>query len=66
MSSKEYEPKNADTTHVSTEREEFKVGAKGFLYRRKYDEWVKTTFERHKLLTVQEFRQVLEERRKRR
>tara|TARA_R110000744_G_scaffold20030_4_gene52585 strand:- start:3246 stop:3443 length:198 start_codon:yes stop_codon:yes gene_type:complete len=60
---KQYEPTYEGTTHVSTEREEFRVGAKGFLYRRKNGEWTKTTFDRYKLLTVQEFR--LEELRKR-
>ena len=39
----QYTPKYEDTTHIGLGEEEFKIGSKGFLYRRISDEWRKTT-----------------------
>ncbi len=35
----EYKPKHEGTTHVSLDGEEFRIGAKGFLYRWMGGEW---------------------------
>tara|TARA_R100001244_G_scaffold131692_1_gene105482 strand:- start:760 stop:975 length:216 start_codon:yes stop_codon:yes gene_type:complete len=53
-----YKPKCEGATHIGPEREEFRVGARGFLYRWLGDEWRKTTFDRVCLLTIEEFKKI--------
>lgn len=59
----EYKPKHEGTTHVSPDGEEFRIGAKGFLYRWSGDEWRKTTYDKGRLLTLKEFREMREKKR---
>ena len=54
----EYKPKHEGATHIGPEREEFRVGARGFLYRLSGEEWRKTTFDKARLLTIEEFKKV--------
>ena len=54
----EYKPKHEGATHIGPEREEFRVGARGFLYRWAGEEWCKTTFDKARLLTIEEFKKV--------
>jgi hypothetical protein len=52
----EYKPKHEGVTHIGPEREEFRVGARGFLYRWSGDEWRKTTYDRGRLLTIEQYK----------
>tara|TARA_R110000824_G_scaffold168375_1_gene345352 strand:- start:19 stop:234 length:216 start_codon:yes stop_codon:yes gene_type:complete len=54
----EYKSKHKGATHIGPEREEFRVGARGFLYRWAGEEWCKTTFDKVRLLTIEEFKKV--------
>ena len=51
----EYKPKREGATHIGPEREEFRVGARGFLYRWAGEEWCNSTYDKRRLITLKEF-----------
>ena len=66
--SAEYKPARKGATHIGPEpeREEFKVGAKGLLYRWVVDEWRNSNYDRRRLITLEEFKEWLEKEKKER